>query len=191
MAERVVTWTGQRPGHQARAALAELERRGWLVMTPDMPWRSDDSDADDGAGVDHVVLGPTGGYLLEVKGWPGRVSVRNDLLRVEERSRDRLLRETVSRTGALAADVPVDLKAHVRPVLLLDRDESLELVSRDVLVCSWPSLVDALVRRPAVWGPQHIAFVAVMLRRRLGLPVTDDDVPLRPRWITAAFRPRS
>jgi hypothetical protein len=145
-------------------ALDALEAQGWLVLTPRV--RRPATEYDE-AGVDHVVVGPTGAYALDVQDWPGSLTVRNDLLRVDERSRDRVVRETVSLVAELAAVVPTDLRTHVHPVVVVDRVDPVLLTTRDVLVCSWASLAAAVTGRPAVWGPGQVAFASVMLRGRL------------------------
>jgi hypothetical protein len=184
-------WAGTAVRRCGIGVLDALGARGWLVLTP----RRRPLTEYDEAGVDHVVVGPTGAYALDVKDWPGSITVRNELLRVDERSRDRVVRDTLSLIEELAAVVPGDLRPHVHPVVVLDRDEPLSLTTRDVLVCSWPSLVDALTRRTAVWGPRHVAFAAVMLRGRLDLqgddPAGDDgEEPERPRRASAVIPDR-
>jgi hypothetical protein len=132
--------------------------------------------------IDHVLVGPTGAFALDVRDWPGRITVRNDLLREDDRSRDHLARETVAAVARLATALPIDLRAQVHPVVVLRRDEPLELTARTLLVCSSGSLVRALTRREPVWSRDHIEFVTAMLRARIdpdGAPVVAQARPRR------------
>ena len=159
--------------------LSELAARGWTVI-------SSPPGPTDPVCIGHVAVGPTGAFALDVRDWPGQVTVRNDLLRENDRSRDHLVRETVAVVAGLATALPIDLRAQVRPVLVLARDEPLELTAGTLLVCSTGSLVRALTQRETVWSPDHVEFVTALLRARID-PDGAPEVPrARPRRGIAA-----
>jgi hypothetical protein len=155
--------------------LEALDAREWRVVGP--PYSAGE--------IDYVAVGPTGAFVVAHQDWPGRITVRNELLREDERSRDRLVQETAAAVEALATALPVDLRTEVHPVIVLIRDEPLVLTTRNVLVCSSASFVPALTRGAPVWGPDHIAFVAAVLHGRLARQATDDLALPRPRRATA------
>jgi hypothetical protein len=178
----MVDRTTTRATPEALSGLRELAAHGWQILS------RPDAEPAQHVRIDHVVVGPAGAFALDVRDWPGAVTVRNELLRVDERSRDHLVRETVAAAAALATAIPIDLRAHVHPVVVLRRDEPLELTARTLLVCSSRSLVPALTEREPVWSPGHVEFVAALLGARIdpaGAPVLPR---VRPRRATVPLQ---
>jgi hypothetical protein len=104
--------------------LERLDTGRWYTL-PDLAWTGRPPGTHG-----RVVIGPTGVFLLTDHPWAGAVSVHDQELRVDGRSRDLYVGDAVEAAASVAALLPVDLRAHVHAVLCLTRQGGLDLVSR-------------------------------------------------------------
>jgi hypothetical protein len=173
---------------------------GWVVLH-DVRWPGRRF-----ANIDHVVVGPSGIFVIDSKNWSGRVTLRDGVLRQNGRSREKQVAGCAD--AALAtAELAGPYGAHVVPVLCLALDEGPAGWSRDVLVCTTEQLTGMLLSRTPVLSPQHVADVGTRLdlslasaggtaRRALGVGVPDrstSEAPARRRTAgsrTGAVRQR-
>jgi hypothetical protein len=89
-------------GEQATAdALKLLPRDAWTVFH-DVRWPGRRY-----ANVDHVVVGPPGVFVIDSKNWSGSVTVRDDVLRQDGRSRERYVAAAADSALAVAELVPL------------------------------------------------------------------------------------
>lgn len=130
-------------GSQGESALAEttalLGAEGYLRL-------DDRRIGDSKANVDHVLIGPTGVFVIDAKNWTGELSIDGKSLRQDGRRRD----DHLERVRVQAVDVATILEAvvgprrvEVRPVICFTGEARLptrtavdrvHLVSRDELV---------------------------------------------------------
>jgi len=180
-----------RPGTRewTDAALTALDPARWVVL-PDMRWPGPDEPA-----ADHVVVGPTGVFVVESRAWTGLITVRNDMLRSDERSRDHYVKATVETAESLADLLPEDYRALVRPVICLTRQGALTGTTRGALLCAPSNLADTLSRGPVLLGRSHVEYVESVIRAGMRL-ATDGTVvhvaarPRRPQALVPRQRPR-
>lgn len=102
------------------------------------------------ANIDHVVVGPSGVFVIDSKNWSGRVDVRDGVLRQNGSRREKAVAAVGDSALAVAAAVPGLDPRLVHPVLCLVTPEPFLVYSHEVLVCSTTTLVQELLRRPAV-----------------------------------------
>jgi hypothetical protein len=128
---------------RAAQALAALPSDEWtLFRAPNLPHGGC-------PGVDHVLVGPSGVFVVDSARWTATVHVRRDVLRRKGRLRERAL------SGALAAatavgDLLEENRRHlVRPVVCFSRDERIMGWGRKVMICSTGSIVSMLLVQPA------------------------------------------
>ena len=158
----------------AARVLAELPTLGWRVFH-DMRWPGRRF-----ANIDHVVVGPTGVFVIDTLAWPGNIEVRDGVLRQDGRRRDRSVLAASDAVEALAELLPgLDAKA-VHAVLCFDRDEPVFGWAGDVMVCSPANLVTLLASRPSVLDAQIVADTANALSRSL-ISATQPVEPRLPR----------
>src|SRR3954471_8847797 len=81
-------------------ALAMLPASGWFVLH-DVRWPGKRF-----ANIDHVVIGPGGGFVIDSKAWSGRVEVRDGVLRQSGYKRESAVAEAAEAAMAVAAQVP-------------------------------------------------------------------------------------
>ena len=168
--------TGDTQSHlHARAALAALDPDEWTVL-PDLRWPGQPFDE-----VDQVVVGPGGVFVVDCRPWQGRVTVRNELLRVEERSHDLYVRETLAAAATLAGLLPAEYHGLVRAVVCLTRQPALTLTSRGALVCGPANLVATLATGAPRLGPEHVAYVVSVIRAGIRLATEQEVVAALPR----------
>lgn len=155
-------------------ALTRLDPQ-WQLL-PDLPWpgRPD-------RGGQHVVVGPTGVYLVAEHPWRGRVTVRNDLLRVDGRSRDLYVRDVLGAASSLRDLLPEEYRSWVRPVLWLTDQPPLLLRHRGVLVCGATGLAETLGRGDAVLGADHRDYLESVVRAAMRLSADGVVVQVRGR----------
>jgi hypothetical protein len=155
-------------------ALAELPMLGWRVFH-DMRWPGRRY-----ANIDHVVVGPTGVFVIDTKAWSGEIEVRDGVLRQDGRRRDRAVLSAMDAAAALTELLPgLDAKA-VNAVLCFDRDEPVFGWADEVMVCSPANLVTLLTSRPSLLDTQSVAVTANALSRSL-IAATHPVVPVSPR----------
>jgi Nuclease-related domain len=167
-------WERGAAGEEATAAaLAQLPTDTWTVFN-DVKWPGRRY-----ANVDHIVVGPPGVFVIDSKNWSGRVTVADDVLRQDGRSRQRDVAGAAEAGLAVAGLVQLLEPSLVHPVLCFVRDDELSGWARDVMVCSTSNVVAMLTSRPDVLAEHQV--------NQLGL---DLDLGLRDAGLAAAVVPR-
>jgi len=109
--DHVRAWAVGAEGERRTAeALARLEADGYRVL-------HDRCIPGSLANIDHVVVGPTGVYVVETKSWSGAVRVRNGVIRVAGR-RSAVMEQVRREADAVAVAVP---GTQVTPIVCVHR----------------------------------------------------------------------
>ena len=154
--------SGARRATATGRALAELPA----------PWRAINDVRWPGrqlANIDHVVVGPTGVYVIHAKTWTGEVEVRHGELVLNGRKQESSVLAVEASAIAVAGTADGVDPALVRPVLCLVRDQVVDGTVGEALVCSTRTLVEVITRRAPVVDTAEIE--AIHTRLRTGLPV--------------------
>ncbi len=169
-------------GERATAeALAALPTETWTVLH-DVKWPGRTY-----ANIDHIVVGPTGVFVIDSKNWSGAVAVRNGVLRQNGYARETDVDSAASAASVVAPLVPLLRRDLVRPVLCFTRDEQLTGSVRQVLVCSTTNVVTLLTSRSAVLSPDEVRQLSSDIENALR---ASPPAPSRSRpHSTAARRP--
>lgn len=126
-------------------------------------------------GVDHVVVGPSGGFVIDSQRWTGTVQVRRDVLRRRGRLRKKALggatraalKPNTTHEEQAVADLLDEPRQHlVKPVVCFARDERIMGWGRRVMVCSSASLVSMLLTQATVLGEDERATLCADLALR-------------------------
>ena len=128
---------GPARGVETAAVLAALPRDTWSVL-PHAGWRRGSSTY-----VGHVVVGPSGVFVIEAKAWAGMVEVRDGVLRHDGRARATTIADASDSAGAVARILPFVPRGVVRGALCFERGEWLSVTAGAVLVCSTSSILEA------------------------------------------------
>jgi hypothetical protein len=132
-------------GEQATAdALAALPKQTWTCFH-DVRWPGRKL-----ANVDHVVVGPPGVFVIDSKNWSGSISLQDNVLRQNGRSREKDVAAAAESALAVAALAPLLRPDLVKPALCFVRQEELSGWARDVMICSTANVVRMLASRPRV-----------------------------------------
>ena len=161
-------WDAGAAGERATGrVLAQLDPAHWRVLH-DVPWPGRAR-----ANIDHVVIGPPGVFVIDSKNWSGSVTVADNVLRQNGRSREKAV-AGAAEAGIAVLELVPDVPVH--PVLCLARDEPFEGWVRDVMLCSTVNLLRMLTTRPAALDPgarsRATAAIEVGLRRTTRTPGT-------------------
>lgn len=138
-------------------ALAALPAESWTVFH-DLRWPGRRF-----ANVDHVVVGPSGVFVIDSKNWSGSITVSSNVLRQNGRAREEAVvgaTESALAVGQLAPLLRPDL---VKPVLCFVREEPLTGWARDVMITSTTTLVPMLLSRPAVLSSDEVHHLSLDL----------------------------
>ena len=152
-----------------------LDRARWYAL-PDLPWTGRPPGTHG-----RVLVGPTGVFLLDHRSWTGEVTVRRDLLRISGRSRDPYVADLLEAADSVAALLPADYHALVRPVMCLTRQSRLDLLTRHVRVCSPDTLGRILGHGPDLLAAEHREYVESVVRAATKLETEGIVVEVRPR----------
>jgi hypothetical protein len=151
-------WERGADGEQATAAALDvLPKESWTVFH-DVRWPGRKY-----ANVDHVAVGPTGVFVIDSKNWSGSITVRDNVLRQNGRSRESTVAGAAEAALAVIGLTPVVMPEHVQPVLCFVRDDHLTGWARDVMVCSTANLVEMLTTRPEVLPPHIVSEACLQL----------------------------
>jgi hypothetical protein len=155
--------------------LDRLDRTSWYSL-PDLPWTGRPPGTRG-----RVLVGPTGVFLLDHRPWTGRVTVRQDLLRVEGRSRDPYVADLLEAAASVATLLPADYHALVRPVMCLTRQSGLDLLTQHARVCAPDTLGRILDRGPELLSAEERDYVESVVRAAIKLATEGVVVEVRPR----------
>lgn len=143
------------------------------------------------ANIDHVLVGPSGVYVIDSKNWTGRIVVAQGTVLQNRRRRD----AAITSCGEAALALIRILNTDVMPVLCLVRDEEITGRAHDVRVCTTSNLRRLVLSRPAILSVDQVRWVTDVLRQEVPAavgqrPVTP-KVPRRSRPATASTTPAS
>lgn len=153
--------SGAEGERQTAVALAQLPAADWHVFH-DVRWPGRVY-----ANVDHVVVGPSGVFVVDSKNWSGNIVVKGDVLRQNGRSREKTVVGAAEAAIAVSELAPAVDPHLVHPVLCFVREEAVAGWARDVMVCSTGNLVSLLLSRPTVLDPSSRVALALELDAQL------------------------
>ena len=117
-------------------------------------------------GVDHVVVGPSGVFVIDSQRWTGAVQAGRDVLRRRGPLRKKAL-GGATRAALAVADLLDEPRQHlVKPVVCFARDERIMGWGRRVMVCSSASLVSMLLTQATVLSEDERAALCADLALR-------------------------
>lgn len=124
------------------------------------------------ARLDHVVIGPTGVFLIESRPWPGQLGISNDELFVDGRRRSGATEQVARAMAAVEQTLAHELKplgAPVKAVLCVERatPQWFKGSVQGVMVTNGRSLPRAIREGEATLGPETVVRVALAADRLL------------------------
>jgi len=145
-------------GEQATArALAELPT-GWVVIH-DASWPGRRL-----ANIDHVAVGPSGIFAIDSRDWSGRITIGDDLLHQDGRSRASTVRGAAASATAVAERLPNVPSSLVHAALCFTGSGAPRGLVGEVLVCSTRDVAGLLTSGPTVLSPEQVHAAAEELR---------------------------
>jgi Nuclease-related domain len=153
------------PPKPVSAMLAGLTEHGYVIL-------DDRRLSFARARLDHVVIGPTGLFVIESRPWLGQLGISNDELFVDGRRRsaatDQITRATAAVEQALGHELK-PLGAPVRPVLCVERatPQWFKGTVQGVLVTNGRALPRAIREGEPTLGPETVVRVALAADRLL------------------------
>lgn len=165
-------------GEEATArALAALPANHWRVLH-DVRWPGRRY-----ANIDHVIVGPTGIFVIDSKHWSGSVEVRDQVLLQNGRRREKEVAAAADSALAVASSIPGLSPYLVTPVLCFVRDELIAGWARDVMVCSTSNIQAMLESRPPVFAQPEVHRQYAWLQYALHSATMDNPPqPVRRGW---------
>jgi hypothetical protein len=155
--------TGADGEDRTARALAELEAEGYVVLHDR---RKPGSDGN----IDHVIVGPTGVFVVETKSYTGPLTVDGNDVYVGGRRRTDIVHQARSEADVVEAILAIGGGAlHVTPILCVHRAELplLKAEVQGIRVVNERGLVRMLRRPVEVLAPQDVLRVAALLNREL------------------------
>lgn len=139
----------------AAKVLHFLRALDWIVLH-DVAW-----PGRPGTGINHVLAGPAGIFVIASRDWTGPVVVENDVLRCGGVVRSADLNQISDAAEAVSA---VFGGITVEPVLCLVRDQDVVGSARRVALCSTHNILDLLTSQPTVFDPPALREVTAAIR---------------------------
>ena len=152
---------GSRPRRGPRTRWATSTRHAWTVIK-DLQWPGGRYGH-----VDHVVVGPSGVYVIDTKSWTGDVSVYGGRLRHEGHTEDSVVASLTEAASAVALLTPGVPQRLVKPVLCVSGAEDLDAHVGALLVCSTDTLAAVLEARVHSMSTHQITIASGQLRDHL------------------------
>lgn len=156
---------------EARRVEAELRTTHALEDLPDDNTWTVVSDLEWPGGryghVDHVVVGPSGVYVIDTKTWGSDVTVFGDVLRYEGHTQDSVVSSLTEAAASVALLTPGVTPRLVRPVLCVGGGVGMETNLGSLLVCSTDRLVPMLEARVHSMSTHQIHIASDQLRDHL------------------------
>ena len=142
-------------------ALDDLDPAAWTVIK-DLQWPGGRYGH-----VDHVVVGPSGVYVIDTKYWSGDVNVYGGRLRHEGHTEDSVVASLTEAASAVALLTPGVPQRLVKPVLCVSGAEDLDAHVGALIVCSTDTLASVLESRVHSMSTHQITIASGQLRDHL------------------------
>lgn len=140
-------------GERVVSALLNRLPAQWFVLD-DLHWPGRDR-----ANIDHVVVGPTGLFVIDAKNWNGKITISKGTLRQNGYSRKNTTDGAVRAAQAISSVLPSLDARLVVPVLCFVGDPPTSGNVDGVVICGSASLLDVLQSRPPVLSSSQCEFV--------------------------------
>jgi hypothetical protein len=111
----------------------------------------------------HVVVGPPGVFVVEVKNWSGRIEVRDNNFWCRGRRQDRVVGQVSEASMVVAGLVSGPAATTARGVLCFLREDPVAGWCYDVMVCSTINLREMLTSRPPMLSADEIMLASIEL----------------------------
>jgi hypothetical protein len=150
-------------GADGAVATAELlsdlgQQAGWTVLN-DVPWPGRPL-----AVIDHVVIGPSGVFVIDTVRWSGKITMTADELRQDGRLRIDAVHGVATAAQAVTQSVAGIDPEVVQPVVCLVRDEWINGRMGDVTIATTQNLVPLMKTRRTLLEAGAVETVAGELR---------------------------
>jgi hypothetical protein len=126
---------------------------------------------------DHVVVGPTGVFVIDAKTWPGTIDIGPDTVRHNRRKRHEVLTDVASAAKAIRCLLEPVTSAPVHAMLCFARDAQIRGSVRSVHVSSTANLLSRLASFPVVLDAIQSRRVADALLQAIAPYEAVADVP--------------
>jgi hypothetical protein len=126
---------------------------------------------------DHIVVGPTGVFVIDAKSWPGTLDIGPDTIRHNRRKRHEVLTDVASAAKAIRCLLEPVSAAPVHAMLCFARDAQIRGSVRSVHVSSTANLLSRLASFPVVLDAILSRRVADALLQALAPYEAVDDAP--------------
>ncbi|HSX66177.1 nuclease-related domain-containing protein [Nocardioides sp.] len=123
------------------------------------------------ANIDHVVVGPSGVYVIDAKNWSGRLAVKDGVLRQNGYSRMNAVDGALESAKAVAALFDWMSPGYFLPVLCFVGEAKVDATINGVAICSLEGLPRLLQSRPPVLPPETLQFLRFDLDMSTGSAV--------------------
>lgn len=148
---------GAESGESTARLLGALSDEGWRVFH-DVRWPGRGQVC-----IDHVLVGPSGVFVIDTKSWTGNVEVRGGALRQDGRRRARHVIASAAAAMAVGELIPgLSIKA-IHPVICFEQEEPIFGWAGDVMICSTDNIVTFLTSRPRALDEAQMTHVAETL----------------------------
>lgn len=148
----------------------------WFVLH-DIHWPGRDK-----ANIDHLVIGPTGIFVLDAKNWSGTVTISRGTLRQNGYSRMSAIEGALSAVAAVVVMLPAFGTAVVPVICFVGAGQAVGTLN-GVEVCTAETLLETLQRRRVVFSRETLQFLRFELDMTTraateGLPQTGAALPM-------------
>lgn len=144
-------------GERAVGALLDSLPPEWTVLH-DVRWPGRER-----ANVDHVLIGPTGIYVIDSKNWSGQITLHRGVLRQNGYNRTKAVAGASGAAAAIAWLVPALDPRIFTPVICFAGDSAASGMVDGVLVCHVDNLASVVTSRPRVLSPEWLTFLQLEL----------------------------
>ncbi|WP_269307062.1 nuclease-related domain-containing protein [Aeromicrobium sp. HA] len=144
---------GGAAGERAVGALLDSLPPEWTVLR-DVRWPGRER-----ASVDHVLIGPTGVYVIDSKNWSGRDHPAQGHASPDGYNRSKAIAGAIEAAAAISSLVPTLDDRMFAPVIRFAGDSTALGMADGLHVCRIDNLVNLLTSRPRVLSPAWLAFL--------------------------------
>lgn len=144
-------------GERIVAELLEQLPDDWFVLN-DIHWPGRSR-----ANIDHVVIGPSGVFVIDAKNWSGSITIKGGVLRCGGYAKTRTVENVQAAAQAVGSLLPSVHPNFIIPVLCFVGEAQAHGSVSGVEVCAGESLVAMLQYMPIVFSSEELQFLRFQL----------------------------